>query len=322
MKATATLSVVLCTYNGAAYLQQQLDSIAAQTSLPDELLISDDASTDDTVTIAAEFARKAPFEVRMDTNPINLGFIPNFEKVIELAKGDLIALCDQDDVWQADKIEKLRDAFARRPSLGLVFSDGEVVDHELAPLNSTLFEYAGFDERRQNQARSGNAFDVMLNGNVVTGATMAFRTKLRGLALPIPIGIGRYHDAWIALMASAVTEVDFINEPLIKYRQHENQVTGVRRQERPAVLGRGHYRDHVDFLELVDSRLVEGWKPTPKLDDSRSRLADRLAHVRTRAQMPESRLRRLSPLVRELISGRYGRYSSGLKSVVRDLVCG
>jgi len=336
------ISVVLCTYNGAVYLREQLDSLARQSSPPSELIVSDDASSDDTARIVSDFAVNAPFPVRLAVNAVNVGFIANFEKAIALASGDVIALCDQDDVWRGDKLAKVRAAFDGNPNLGLVFSDGDIVDDTLAPLGRRLFEYASFDRRRQARVRAGNAFDVLLDANVVTGATMAFRADLRDLVLPIPPDRGRFHDSWIALLTSALADVAFVDEPLIQYRQHVAQVTGVRKHDRPTILDRTHYREHVEFLELVERRL-ESWPdstllPQPlsppgkgepheattsrltKLDDSRRRLAARIGHVRARAEMSGNRMGRLPVIVRELLSGRYARYSSGLRSALRDML--
>ena len=93
------LSIALATYNGAVYLKEQLESIAAQTRTPDELVISDDQSTDDTLRVIEEFAATAGFPVRLSVNEANLGIAKNFEKAISLCRGDLIFLSDQDDVW-------------------------------------------------------------------------------------------------------------------------------------------------------------------------------------------------------------------------------
>src|SRR3712207_5989304 len=100
-----SLSVALCTYDGARYLPEQLESLARQRRLPDELVVCDDGSADDTVDVVRRFADRAPFAVRLSLNPQNLGFVKNFEQAIRLCRGDLIALADQDDVWHPQKLE-------------------------------------------------------------------------------------------------------------------------------------------------------------------------------------------------------------------------
>src|SRR5882762_9087557 len=98
------ISIAMCTYNGARYLREQLDSIAAQTRPPSELIVCDDNSLDETREIVAGFAASAPFPVRLGVNEQNLGSIRNFERAIKLCEGDLIALSDQDDVWLPEKL--------------------------------------------------------------------------------------------------------------------------------------------------------------------------------------------------------------------------
>jgi len=109
----ATVSVALCTYNGAAYLGEQLDSIVAQSRPPDELVVCDDGSTDGTVGLLQAFVPEAPFPVRLYRNERNRGFAKNFERAISLCTGDFIALSDQDDVWKPEKLARLATALAK-----------------------------------------------------------------------------------------------------------------------------------------------------------------------------------------------------------------
>src|ERR687885_1327551 len=98
------VSVAMCTYNGAAFLREQLQSLAAQARTPDELVVCDDASADATVRVVREFAAAAPFPVRLTVNERNLGSTKNFERAISLCAGDLVALSDQDDLWLPAKL--------------------------------------------------------------------------------------------------------------------------------------------------------------------------------------------------------------------------
>src|SRR5205814_1057756 len=202
----------MCTYNGGRYVGEQLDSIAAQTRRPDELIICDDRSTDETVRVVEEFAKSAGFGVRLYVNGRNLGSTKNFERAIGLCGGELIALADQDDVWLPGKLERLEQEFERDPCAGLVFSDAEVVDERLRPLGYTVWQSLGFDARARKTFAEGSGFEALLARNVVTGAAMAFRSRFRGLVLPLrEVGGGRYgwpewgliHDGWIALLIAA-----------------------------------------------------------------------------------------------------------------------
>ena len=217
------LSIALCTYNGAVYLKEQLKSIAAQTRTPDELVISDDQSSDDTLRVIEEFAATAGFPVRLSVNESNLGIAKNFEKAISLCRGGVILLSDQDDVWHSDKLESVERIFEAKPQLSLVFSDAELVDETLRPFDETLFDRVHFDGRKQSLVRSGRALDVQLRENLVCGCTVAFRANLKELVLPISGGGPLVHDGWIVLLIAAVGEIDFINRPLLKYRQHPAQ---------------------------------------------------------------------------------------------------
>ncbi|MBA3247724.1 MAG: glycosyltransferase family 2 protein [Pyrinomonadaceae bacterium] len=182
------LSVAMCTYNGARYLQEQLASLAAQTRPPDELVVCDDCSTDETRAILEEFRARAAFPVRLYFNEQNLRVVRNFAKAISLCGGDIIALCDQDDVWLPEKLSRFEAEFARAPEIGLVFSDLEVVDEDLRPLGFRAWQsfWVDFGEREQRLFAQGRAFDVLLTRNMVTGAAMAFRATYKDLVLPIP----------------------------------------------------------------------------------------------------------------------------------------
>ena len=217
------LSIALCTYNGAVYLKEQLESIVAQTRTPDELVISDDQSTDDTLRLSEEFAATASFPVRLSVNESNLGTAKNFEKAIGLCRGDVIVLSDQDDVWHGDKLESVERIFEAKPQLSLVFSNAEIVDETLRLFDVTLFDWVHFDCRKQRLVKSGRALDLQLRENLVLGATVAFRANLKDLVLPISGNGPLVHDGWIVLLIAAVGEIDFINRPLMKYRQHSAQ---------------------------------------------------------------------------------------------------
>jgi len=217
------LSIALCTYNGAAYLKEQLESIAAQTRPPDELVISDDQSTDETVRLIEEFAATASFPVRFSVNESNLGIAKNFEKAISLCRGDVIVLSDQDDVWHSDKLESVEPIFEAKPQLSLVFSNAEIVDETLKLFNQTLFDWVHFNDQKQRLVKSGRALDLQLSENLVLGATVAFRANLKELVLPISGDGPLIHDGWIVLLIAAVGEIDFIKRPLMKYRQHSAQ---------------------------------------------------------------------------------------------------
>ncbi|MBC7795807.1 MAG: glycosyltransferase family 2 protein, partial [Pyrinomonadaceae bacterium] len=192
-----TTSIALCTYNGAKFLDEQLESIARQTRLPDELVICDDCSTDETAQIVKRFAETGVFPVRFCVNEKNLGSTKNFEKAIELCAGEIIFLCDQDDFWEPTKIEKIVAEFEQDGQIGLVFSDAEIVDENLRKLNIKLSDLTFTPEIRRT-IETKSFLQILLLRNYITGATLAFKSEFRREFLPLPIDSPEMiHDAWI-----------------------------------------------------------------------------------------------------------------------------
>jgi hypothetical protein len=320
-----TFSVALCTYNGAAHLPDQLASIAAQGRLPDELVVRDDASTDDTPAAIQAFAARAPFPVRFERNAARLGSTRNFDGAIAACTGDLIALSDQDDVWRPHKLSTIERRFAENPGVGLVFSDADLVDAASNPLGARLWARVGFDSRRQHVWRTRGALTALVPGRIVTGATMAFRSRFRALVLPTPDGIGpMIHDGWIALAIAAVAAVSFIEEPLVAYRQHGGQQIGA--DVAPPRLGpiasAAHvnaYSMYIASLRALHERLTAG-RAGPEAVAAAGRIETILRHFETRASLPPRRLTRLPLVLRELAGRRYHDYGNGLRSLIKDLV--
>ncbi len=313
----------MCTYNGAEFLPAQLESIAAQSRRPDEIVVCDDASTDETVSVIRGFGGP----VTLCVNETNLGTVNNFEQAINLCTGDVIALSDQDDVWRADKLQQIETAFERNPAVGLVFSDAEIVDKNLHSLDRRMWDEVGFDTHKRKLIAQGRALDVLITGWTVTGATMAFRTKYKGLALPIPTNIQMIHDGWIALTVASVAGVVALDETLIKYRQHDRQQIGApaRRPEPPkattveALQRSNPISELHSILETLEQRLLGHRNEF----DCRKALAfagDYSRHLDARANLPQRRLNRLPTILRELLTWRYHEYGNGFRSAAKDLV--
>lgn len=322
--------MALCTYNGAPYLKDQLDSIAAQTRPPDEVVICDDNSTDATCDIVRVWAAKAPFPVRLYVNRPGLGTIKNFEQAIGLCKGDIIALSDQDDVWHPDKLNKQAALFGASPDVGLVFTDAVVVDPHLHPLGYRMWNSCRFSPAEQGLVKSGQAVNVLLRRNVVTGATLAFRSRYKALVLPIPQNAVHLHDYWIAFLIAAAGNVDFLPDQLIQYRQQPTQQVGAHPPISPRwLLEEARKNSQVRSVERHEATLA--W-----FADVRQRLCtNRDSHpltarvipeidakidlVRERITMANSRLRRGPLIVREVTTLRYHRYSIGMWAAIKDL---
>jgi glycosyltransferase involved in cell wall biosynthesis len=321
------ISVAMCTYNGARFLPAQLESIATQNRRPDEIVICDDGSTDETQFVIKEFAEKSSLPVVVHTNPQNLGSVKNFERAIELCTGDVIALSDQDDVWREDKLKLIEAAFERSDRTGLVFSDAEIVDEELKSIGRRMWDEVSFDSHKRKLLANGRALDVLITGWTATGATMAFRSNYKNLSLPIPTNIQMIHDGWIALTVAAVADVVTIDEPLIKYRQHERQQIGaptrLPKAPKPTTLETlkrsNPSTDLHNILETLEQRLMHHRNEF----DCRKALAfagDYSRHLDARANLPQRRLNRLPTILRELLTWRYHEYANGFKSAAKDLV--
>ena len=319
------LSIAMCTYNGATFLRDQLQSLAAQTRQPDELVVCDDASSDDTCAILDAFAAKAPFSVRRVRNQTNIGATKNFDQAIGLCSGDIIALCDQDDVWRHDKLARVESAF-RKPAVGLAFSDAEVVDSQLRSISPSLWAIVSLDAPLQRQIEEGDALAVLIAGWFVTGATMAFRARFRNLALPIPSDLTLVHDGWIAAVVATVARVGCIDECLIRYREHPAQLIGPPRKARvPQARGRAllerlnPYAEQIAVARRLEER-VGRQSAFPLRTGVKEQLLGRIAHYQARSTLPSRRVARLPLVLRELMSRRYHRYSNGLASAAKDLV--
>jgi glycosyltransferase involved in cell wall biosynthesis len=317
-----TISLAMCTYDGAKYLQEQLTSIMTQTRLPDELVVCDDGSTDTTLDILDKFFKNAPFEVKVYHNKKRLGPTKNFEKAISLCKGDIIFLSDQDDVWLPHKLATIVELFLKRPDVGYIFSNALVVDEKLFPLGYTMWGSVLFTTHQRRSFKNGYQLEILLKYNVVTGATMAFRKNIKDLILPIPdVWV---HDEWIALLSSALEiKGDFIEDSLIKYRQHFAQLIGGRKLKLGEQLERAintkseFYQTWIKGFENMLNRLLILSKPSKK---TRKLFEDKIIHLQARHWMHNrSRRKRYSRIVKELISGRYHHFSNGWKSVIKDI---
>ena len=321
----------MCTYNGADFLPAQWESIQAQSRKPDEIVVCDDGSSDQTRRLLEQFAKQSSIPVTLRFNEKNLGSVKNFEQGIRLCTGEIIALSDQDDIWRSDKLQLIEDAFIKHPAAGLVFSDAEIVAEDLEPLGKRMWAEVGFESHKQKLIARGRALEVLITGWTVTGATMAFRSDFVNLSLAIPDGIAMIHDGWIALTIAAVAEVIAIDEPLIKYRQHGRQQIGAPARPELKAQPRGVQAIETAFrrrnssadlhktLEVLEERLLahaEAYDTCKAL----AFVSDYAFHLNVRANLPQRRLNRLPRILRELLTLRYHEYANGFKSAAKDLV--
>lgn len=209
----------MATYNGEKYLKEQLDSILNQSYNNFELLIQDDCSTDSTVEILNSYKNK--MNMKIFVNETNLGYIKNFEKITKKAEGDFIALCDQDDIWEEDKIELLLNNIGES---SLIYSDSLLVNNSGNSLNIK------FSHSLKNNFISTNNPLTFINDNCVSAHAMLFKKELLKYIFPFPKNV--FFDAWIAANAASFNGIKYLDKCLVKYRQHDSNTLSKHNKKR------------------------------------------------------------------------------------------
>jgi len=216
-----SIGVVLCTYNGERFLSQQLESIQAQTRPPDEILILDDCSSDHTVSIVNDFAKRDE-RIRLIQNDTNLGYARNFEKGILLCEAEYIALSDQDDIWFPEKLDRLATELETNSGAGLVFCNGEYMLADGTRTGHMVFN-----------SINGSTLDHVLARRMliekqwsIHGNFMLLDAQMKNEIFPNPIPRSHGHDSWICLNAFFLSQPRYISEPLSLYRLHGKMASG------------------------------------------------------------------------------------------------
>ena len=231
------ISVCIPTYNGEKYIQEQLVSILVQLSAEDEIIISDDSSTDTTLEIikSLQDSRIKLFENNTFKSPIF-----NLENALKHASGDVIFLADQDDIWEPEKVKitlnKLQNSDLVVSDCSLIDASGNLVDPSFYALNKT---------------KSGYLNNLIKNGYL--GCCIAFNSKINKSVLPFTKKIAM-HDIWIGLTASLVGKVDFIEDKLIRYRRHGDNFSFTSAKSKFSVTYKLSYR--IYFLYHTFKRLI------------------------------------------------------------------
>ncbi len=229
-RPTVDLSVALCTWNGERWIRPFLESLAGQHHLPDELVVQDDDSSDDTVALVRALAPTLPFEVRLEVNSRRVGSTANFGLALERCRGRFVALADQDDVWYPEKLSRLVHEFERDPILTLVFSDADLIGEDGRSLDRGLWETRQVG--RTLRRRPIVAEELAATTALTTGCTVMMRRRVVDAALPFPGELEHpvapmRHDRWLTLIAAAVGTVEAVPERLLGFRVHGTQETGV-----------------------------------------------------------------------------------------------
>lgn len=329
-KQKLTVSVVMCTHNGMEFIEEQLESILNQTQVPDELIVSDDNSTDGTLVFVTDYVNKyisthpelSSLKFRTISNVPALGVTKNFEGAISVASGDLIALSDQDDVWYRSKLEIMTVAFEGDSSLSLLHTNACLVDEHNTSLGMSLFEALRVSTKDIQYIQNGRGLEVLARRNLVTGATAMFRSTLVGKITQIPRGW--LHDEFIGLIAAGIGKIDVLNEELIRYRQHGNNQVGARKPGLKQLAGRVLYpgRARNRFLLQRAQELANNPYIVSLPDENRlSKIVDiNLGHEQARSSFSCNRFIRFRQVVLEIRSGRYQKVGLGVPDIVRDFL--
>jgi hypothetical protein len=319
-----TISVAMCTYNGAKYLAEQLQSIANQTRLPQELIICDDRSTDATVEIIREFAARVPFTVNLVINPENLGSAKkgvtrNFEKASDLCNGDFVAMCDQDDIWFPQKLARLAAVLEQDASVGGVFSDAELINPQSQQTGTRMSQTSGLTEQEQQRLQQGEVLPVLLSMTKVYGCTLMMRANV--LREILPVAPSWWFDAWLACMTAVHSKLQFVPEPLFCYRIHPSQQVGaVKRSLKQRI--KEWRAPAAKYLEEAEPQLRELHErlekdQRPEMKPHLEYLQGRMALLRMRATLPSNPLLRIGKVLPQ--AKNYRQYFNGWRSMVKDL---
>lgn len=312
-----SVSAVIITYNGERYLSAQLESILSQTRPPDEIVLSDDASTDGTLDCARAVLASWHGQLRIRTSPTTRGVSANLQSALEIASGDLLFLCDQDDVWSPRRVARQVDLIESDRSVVGTFCDALLIDAQGRATGELLWKRVRFTGRRR-RAWSREPASVLLGGSVVTGATLAFRRELLDLVLPFP-DCG-WHDSWIALLAAfSGAKVLALPEALMSYRLHGDNAAGVPWRTWHSRLGAARWPEPrtlvfwSEAIERLKARAPESSR------DGVERLERACAFHARRAGLDPRIWRRGAPVMFWWMTGEYSRWGSGGRTAAADL---
>jgi glycosyltransferase involved in cell wall biosynthesis len=317
-----SISIAMATYNGASYLEAQLESFASQRLLPNELIVCDDGSSDGTTSIVESFAVRVNFPVKLKRNQERLGYNCNFAKAIGLCSGDLIFVSDQDDEWHSDKLAIMSAVFSANPEILAATNDQRIVLADGTATGSTVL---------QNVRRLGYS-DLHYGPGCCTG----FRRQLLDIADPFP-GDAVPYDHWINIIPALLGVRIVHAEPLQSYRRHGSNTSGSTfALERPSLATlatrrdsvgvRDAFRERINSLDLIVARLAERRSIIARrgLDQSyefaqRELQKERAGYAARLSCLERSRSRRVPAVLKLLQDGTYNQFQ-GYKSALKDLL--
>jgi len=328
-----TTTILLCTYNGESFLEDQLNSYLGQTELPTDLYVADDGSTDNTLSILKAFADKAPFPVQIHQNKEKLGYAKNFLTHLQHTTGDLVFLSDQDDIWLSTKIEMHKREFVEDPFLALTFSNAELIDETNTIIAKDYFSYLSMIDKWDNLTPDLFAF-LLKNNTFVNGCFMTVSKKVRHKISAFFSDYPNYelevgHDQFIAMLVSLVFPHDFVREVLrvlTQHRKHDTQTMGNEYGETVGVreiittkqlTKRAHIQQHINHLQ----RML-GLATLLKQNDQKEQISRFLSFHQSRLQQADQSLfsRSFFVFINAFTFNYHKRTQFPLKEMSRDLL--
>ncbi len=319
-------SIVIAVYEGEKYIGTQLESIFAQTKLPEEIIISDDSPNDLTEKQIKKYTEKYPNIVKYFSNEKKLGIDKNFEKAISKSTGDLIFLCDQDDFWERDKIEKISSILMSSNDVAGVFCDSWLTDPNLNISDINLWRLRGFGNREQQKLESGQALDVFLKKVPCSGHNIAFKAELKDILLPFPEHSGACHcfDSWIGFIIAMAFDWQFLPEKLTRYRIHHMNSSDSpscnfcqRVEDAKKSIKDNTFGWTADLLENAVYRVEE--RGIRIADKDLNKINERICFSREREHMSSNLLCRLPSIIKLASNGWYFRFGSGILNICQDI---
>lgn len=307
-----TTSIVIATYNGEKYIEEQICSLLSQTKLPDEIVICDDCSGDATLEKIKKCLDGTLIPYKFICHKRNLGVYRSFYDGLQKASGEIIFFCDQDDFWHSDKVEKFVAEFEKDKGTALVLSNAEIVGQDLSKTGKTLWKTLNFSVQ-------SDLFSEMLRRNIFTGMCMASRREF--LTNHLKVSKNMLHDEYIGWISLFFGKVKILNLTLAKYRQHANNVVGSSRRKKftsiasmrqqvkaSSILKREKFKELLDIVE--DSNFYKSIEKAYIFYNYRVLIFE------------EGKIKGLISFFKKNISGEYSKYTSKTEHArFKDLLC-
>lgn len=318
-------SVAMCTYNAGEYLQEQLDSIAAQDHLPSEMVIADDGSTDGSMAVLHDFAESVigRIDVRIiPPEPSSLGPAQNFQRALASATGEYVFLADQDDVWDHTRVSRSLEVLNSEENALLHVTNPDLIGSDGSALGRTQFEAMGLSESQIVGLNSPGSITVASRRNVMPGMAFALRRELLDRALPVP---SRWmHDWYLIMWAAALGRLVVSRESgLVSHRIHGRNTMvasrSVAQKARRSLHRRGTSAANADKMRQMLGRL-EG-NPDGLQPQAVPTLRAKVEFESWRMELPKSPVARSWRVMKSYRNGDYRRCaSSGRMTAFQDVL--